>query len=224
MARILIVEDDPSIALALRDDLEIEGYEVQVVEDGPTALSAARESAFDLILLDVMIPGKDGFEVCRELRADGKTTAIIMLTARSQESDMVMGLELGADDYIVKPYRPRELRARIRANLRRTAEEPQPTRQLGDMEIDFARFEVRRADVSLGLTPIEFKLLGALLRNSGTVMSRDRLLDDVWGPNTYITSRAVDTHMGNLRKKIEVDPARPRYLKSVRGLGYLLEP
>jgi two-component system alkaline phosphatase synthesis response regulator PhoP len=221
MPRILVVEDEPAIALGLEDDLRMEGYEVELANDGVTGARRGQEGAFDLIILDVMLPKKDGFEVCREVRRAGVRIPILMLTAKTRESEKVMGLELGADDYVTKPFGTRELRARIKALLRRaTGESDVETAQFGDVEVDFARGEVRRSGNSVELTPIEFKLLGMFLRARGRVLSRDHLIDGVWGKDAYTSARIVDNHIANLRRKIEEDPADPRYLRNVRGLGY----
>jgi len=220
MMRILVVEDEPAIAFGLEADLKTEGYDVEVVCDGEAATRRAREGKFDLILLDVMLPRKDGFEVCRELRRAGFKTPIILLTARSQEVEKVMGLEWGADDYVTKPFSPPELRARIKAVLRRTSGEDEPIYRFGDAEVDFARCELRRDGKTVEITSLEFKLLTAFIRNRGRVLSRQRLLDEVWGPGTFITDRVVDNHIVTLRKKIEPEPHAPRYLVNVRGLGY----
>jgi len=221
MTRILVVEDEPGIALGLEDDLTMEGYSVEVLGDGAAAVRRARESAFDLILLDVMLPGKDGFEVCRELRRGGLRTPILMLTAKAQEAEKVMGLELGADDYVTKPFGTRELRARIKALLRRAAGEPEAAPYcFGDVEVDFARGEVRRAGKAVDLTAIEYKLLEVFVRSRGRVLSRERLLDAVWGADTFASDRIVDNHIVNLRRKIEPDPTQPQYLRNLRGLGY----
>jgi DNA-binding response OmpR family regulator len=223
MTRILVVEDEPGIALGLEDDLRIEGYEVEVAGDGITALRRAREAAFDLVVLDVMLPGKDGFDVCRELRRGGQRTPILMLTAKAQEAEKVLGLELGADDYVTKPFGTRELRARIKALLRRVGGEPQDEPKaycFGDIEVDFRRGELRRGGEAVDVTPIEFKLLDVFIRARGRVLSRDQLMDAAWGHDTFASARVVDNHIANLRKKIEPDPAQPRYLRNVRGLGY----
>jgi DNA-binding response OmpR family regulator len=221
MTRILVVEDEPGIALGLEDDLKMEGYDVETVGDGVAATLRARETAFDLILLDVMLPGKDGFEVCRELRHAGLRTPILMLTAKTQEAEKVMGLELGADDYVTKPFGTRELRARIKALLRRgNGEQDLDCCRFGDVEVDFQRGELRRAGKAVDLTPIEFKLLALFIRARGRLLSRDRLLAGAWGPDTFASERIVDNHIVNLRRKIEHDPANPRYLRNVRGLGY----
>ena len=220
MSRILIVEDEPDIALALADDLQIEGYEVEVAGDGELASRRAREAAWDLILLDVMLPRKDGFDVCRDLRRGGVTTPIVLLTARAQEAEKILGLELGADDYVTKPFSPRELRARIKAILRRASTGTPEGYCFGDVEVDFARAEVRRQGSAVEITPLEFKLLSAFIERRGRVLSREQLLEAAWEAGTHVTDRAVDAHIVNLRRKIEPKPAEPRYLLSVRGMGY----
>ncbi|MEI9974229.1 MAG: response regulator transcription factor [Ignavibacteriota bacterium] len=222
MTRILVVEDEPGIALGLEDDLKLEGYDVEVVGDGAVAAQRAREGAFDLILLDIMLPGRDGFEVCRELRRAGNRVPILMLTAKTQEAEKVMGLELGADDYVTKPFGTRELRARVRALLRRAAPpETEECYRFGEVEVDFRRGELRRRGVPVELTPIEFKLISLFfVRAPGRLMSRERLIAGAWGPDTFTSDRIVDNHIANLRKKIESDPADPRYLRNVRGMGY----
>jgi DNA-binding response OmpR family regulator len=220
MARILVVEDEPPLALGLEDDLKLEGYEVEVARDGETASRRAREQSFDLIILDVMLPHKDGFEVCRELRRAGLRMPVILLTAKTQESDKVLGLELGADDYVTKPFSPRELRARVKAALRRAAGETPEIYRFGDAEVDFSRCELRRGGRAVEMTPIEFKLLAAFIRHRGQTLNRSKLLDQVWGRETFVTDRVVDTHLTNLRKKIEPKPSEPRFLVSVRGMGY----
>jgi DNA-binding response OmpR family regulator len=220
MARILVVEDEANIALALEDDLKKEGYDVEIVGDGTRACGRALETPFDLILLDVMLPGKDGFEVCRDLRRARIRTPILMLTARTQEAEKVLGLDLGADDYVTKPYSPRELRARIKALLRRATDEIPESYRFGDIEVDFARYEARRGGQPLELTPTEFKLLAALIRRRGRALTRDQILDLAWGRGVFVTDRVVDNQIANLRKKIEPKPSRPRYLLNVRGVGY----
>lgn len=221
MAKILIVEDEPGIAFGLENDLQTEGYEVAVVGDGNEAVRRANSEAFDLILLDVMLPSKDGFEVCRELRRGGMKSPIILLTARTQEAEKVMGLDVGADDYVTKPFSPRELRARIRALLRRTALPAQEdVFRFGQCELDLGRFELRRSGQRLDTTTTELKLLAAFVRCRGRVLTREKLLDEVWGSGFAVTDRVIDNHVVALRKKIEDEPAAPRYLISVRGLGY----
>ena len=223
MTRILVVEDEPGIALGLRNDLSLEGYAVEVAEDGETASRRATEAAFDLILLDIMLPRKDGFAVCRDLRRAGLKTPIIMLTARAQEAEKVLGLGLGADDYVTKPFSPMELCARIKAVLRRTAGEQPELYRFGNVEVDFARCLARRAGVPVDLTPLEFKVLAALIQARGRLLNRDQLIDQAWGAGISVTDRVVDNHILNLRRKLEEKPAEPRYLLSVRGLGYRFE-
>ena len=222
MTRILVAEDEPGIALGLEDDLRLEGWDVEMVGDGVSAARRAREERFDLILLDVMLPGRDGFDVCRELRKAGVQTPIIMLTAKGQEAEKVLGLDLGADDYVTKPFSPKELRARIRAALRRGSTETgaSDVYRFADNEVDAARCELRRNGAVVDTTATEFKLLSAFIRNRGRVLSREKLLDEAWGPGTFLTDRVVDNHVVALRRKIELDPAEPRYLISVRGVGY----
>jgi two-component system alkaline phosphatase synthesis response regulator PhoP len=221
MSRILIVEDEPAIALGLEDDLKMEGYEVEVANDGIAGARRALDGNFDLVLLDVMLPGKDGFEVCRELRRAGMKLPILILTAKAAEAEKVMGFELGADDYVTKPFGTRELRARIKALLRRAAGEAETgCCRFGDVEVDFARGELRLSGRPVELTPIEFKLLDSFIRARGRILSRDQLISAAWGPDTFASARIVDNHIANLRRKIGDDPAEPRFLRNVRGLGY----
>jgi DNA-binding response OmpR family regulator len=220
VSRVLIVEDEPAISFGLEADLKKESYEVEVAEDGETGLARAQEGSFDLIVLDVMLPKKDGFEVCRELRLAGNHTPILLLTARAGEAEKVMGLDLGADDYVTKPFSPKELRARIRAHLRRETSRSEEVCRFGDAEVDFPRGEVRRAGRVIETTPLEFKLLCALVKNRGRVMSRDRLIDAVWGVGMAVSERVVDNYIVTLRKKLEPEPAAPRYFVNVRGRGY----
>ena len=220
MTHILIVEDDPSIALALEDDLMLDGYQVSIARDGQDAVVRAREQEVDLILLDLMLPKKGGIEVCRELRRAGMRTPIIMLTARAHEAEKVMGLDSGADDYVTKPFSPAELRARIKSLLRRTVSGCPARYRFGDVEADFERFELRRSGTVVHVTRIELKLLAAFVRHRGRVLSRPFLRDEVWGRNAFMTDRVIDTHVVNLRRKIEVDPGDPRHVVSVRGVGY----
>jgi DNA-binding response OmpR family regulator len=220
MARILIVEDEPSIAMALADDLGREGYAVVVVSDGAAAVPEITSRQFDLVLLDVMLPTMDGFEVCREVRRAGVTTPIVLLTAKTQEAEKVLGLESGADDYITKPYSARELRARVKAHLRRADVGVPDVYRFGDAEVDFGRCELKRRGAVVELSALEFKLLSAFVKRRGRVLTRTQLLDEVWGSDTHVTDRVVDNQVTNLRKKIEPEPERPRYLVALRGLGY----
>ena len=222
IARILIVEDEPAIALGLRDDLELEGYEVEVVGDGETAVLKASNEAFDLLLLDVMLPGKSGYDVCREVRARKPELPIIMLTARSHEAEKILGLELGADDYVTKPFSPLELRARIKARLRHAQNSQPSSYAFSSLRVNFDRMEVLDGNRVIELTALEFKLLTALIQNAGRVLSRDRILDLVWSTNAVVTDRVIDTHIANLRKKLE--PNGAAHISSIRGTGYRFDP
>lgn len=219
MKSILVVEDEPAIATGLKDDLELDGYQVDVAEDGVAAMEAIARKPYDLVLLDIMLPKKDGFSVCRELRAAGVRTPIILLTARGEEVDKIRGLNLGADDYVTKPFSPRELNARIQAVLRRGLAHG-PAYKFGNVAVDFTRGEVMRAGARIELTALEFKLLRAFLEHAGAVLSLDRLIAIVWGKDVFLTDRVVYTHVNNLRGKIEENPSQPRHIVSLRGLGY----
>jgi DNA-binding response OmpR family regulator len=220
LTRVLIAEDEPGIAFALEADLRTEGYIVTVATTGPDALRLANSTEYDLILLDVMLPGRDGFDICRDLRRAGLRTPIILLTAKAQEAEKVMGLELGADDYVTKPFSPRELRARVKAVLRRGATPEPEVFRFGDTEVDFARCEVRRSGGAVDLSALEFRLLTAFIRSRGRVLTRDQLLDAAWGSSVSLNDRVVDNHIVALRKKLEPEPARPRHFLNLRGLGY----
>jgi DNA-binding response OmpR family regulator len=221
-ARILVVEDEPTIATGLQDDLELENFTVEVVGDGIVALQRILQEEFDLILLDVMLPGMDGFEVCREVRLKGNHTPIIMLTAKAQEVDRVVGLELGADDYVTKPFSRRELIARVKAVLRRGRERSKlgGIYRFDDITVDFDRFEVLRLGKKIDLTAMEFKLLRVFLEHRGQVLTIDELLQEAWGREAVLTDRVVYTHVNNLRNKLEEDPSDPQFLIGVRGIGY----
>jgi two-component system, OmpR family, alkaline phosphatase synthesis response regulator PhoP len=222
VARILIVEDEPDLSLSLEEDLRRQGHETSVAEDGEKGFRLGREAGWDLILLDVMLPKMDGFDVCSALRRAGVSTPVIMLTARAQEAEKELGLDSGADDYVTKPFSLRELRARIRAQLRRGQPPPRKFR-FGDCEVDFDRAELRRSGQPVDITPQELRLLDALIRNRGRVLTRDQLIEAAWGRGTAITDRAVDTHVFNLRRKIEASPSQPVFLVGVRGIGYRFE-
>jgi DNA-binding response OmpR family regulator len=225
MSRILIVDDEPLIVQAVRDELVFEGFEVDSAPDGPTALSKARAWRPAVMLLDVMLPGTNGFEVCRELRRDLADLWIIMLTVRGQEADRVRGLELGADDYVTKPFSLRELVARVKVGLRHGgATRVRSVHTFGDVEIDLRARRVLRAGAEVSLTRKEFQILELLLRRPSEVVTREEFLDAVWGKQIYVTHRTIDTHMATLRKKLERDPDSPRYLVGVRGTGYRFDP
>ncbi len=222
MEKILVIEDEESILMALTDDLTLEGYEVASASDGLDGLSIAKENRHDLIILDIMLPKMDGFEVCKQLRQAGVGTPILMLTAKSQEIDKVLGLELGADDYVTKPFSPRELLARVKAILRRvkTTREEFDIYNFGDVEIDFKKYEVKKKGQPVYLTSLEFSLIGFLIKHKDQVLDRSAILDGVWGEDVYVLPKTVDTHIGHLRKKIEDDPANPKHIIGVRGIGY----
>ena len=223
MKRVLVVEDEPVIALGLRDSLEAEGYAVEVAAEGMEAEARAREGGFELIVLDIMLPGRDGFSICRNLRASGISTPIILLTAKGREADKIRGLDLGADDYVTKPFARGELLARVRAALRRSATpaEPLPAHYtFGDVTVDFARHKASRAGRPLELTPIEFKMLRTFIENRDRVLTHDEIIEHVWGRDTFLTDRVLYTHVNNLRGKIEATPSEPRFLTGVRGVGY----
>ena len=220
MIRILVVEDEPDIALGLQDDLTRQGYDVATVADGDSAIRRASSETWDLILLDVMLPKIDGFEVCRELRRLRIRTPIILLTAKVQEAEKVLGLELGADDYVTKPFSPRELRARIKAVLRRIDDSSMGVERFGDVEVDFDRAEVRRKGEQVELTALELRLLKVLVSHRGHVLTRAQLIDLAWEAGTNVSDRVVDTHILNLRRKIEPVPGEPRFIRGVRGIGY----
>ena len=226
MKRILIVEDNVALLKGLRDNLEFEGYEVLAATDGESALAAAREMKPDLIILDLILPKLGGFDVCRTLRRDGARTPVLMLTARGQEVDRIKGFEVGADDYVTKPFSVPELLGRIQAILRRTegaADKVLPDRiRLDRVEIDFLKFEALKDGRLLELSRKEFGVLRHLASRKGEVVGRDELLDRVWGSDKYPTPRTVDNHIALLRAKIEPRPDQPRYLLTFRGIGYKL--
>jgi two-component system, OmpR family, alkaline phosphatase synthesis response regulator PhoP len=222
VARVLIVEDNRNLAYGLRTNLAFEGHTVEVAEDGPTGLRLGRERKHELIVLDLMLPSLDGFEVLRSLRAEGVETPVLVLTARGDEADKVRGLTNGADDYVTKPFGLRELLARVGALLRRATGSPAP-RAFGDIVVDPATHRVTRHGVAVGLRPKEYDLLQALLRRNGRVATRAELLREVWGYHESVLSRTLDTHVGELRRKLEDDPARPRYILTVRKTGYQID-
>jgi DNA-binding response OmpR family regulator len=224
MARVLIVEDESSIALAIRDELIFEGYEVETASDGVSALRKARQFRPEVLLLDVELPGMNGYDVCKSLRPDMPDMWIIMLTVRCGEADRVTGFERGADDYVTKPFSLRELMARIKVGLRRKRSgAAQAIQRCGEIEIDPASHRVTKRGAEVMLTRKEFEMLRMLIARAGDVITRDEFLDEVWGEEVYVTPRVIDTHIAALRKKIEDDPNNPKYILGVRGLGYKLD-
>jgi two-component system alkaline phosphatase synthesis response regulator PhoP len=222
MSKILIVEDEPDMAMGLRDNFEFEGYEVTTASDGPAGLEKARQVRPDLLVLDVMLPKMSGLEVCKTLRGEGYAGPILMLTARGQEIDKVVGLELGADDYVTKPFSIRELLARVKAILRRTEGKAKRLAryQFSDVELDFEAYKATKGGEPLELSPREFELLRYLIERKGETVTRDQLLEDVWGYESYPSTRTVDTHIAKLRAKIGDSGSEPRYILTIHGMGY----
>jgi two-component system alkaline phosphatase synthesis response regulator PhoP len=224
MKRILIVEDDRTIRMALEDDFKFEGYQVDTAVTGPEGLEKAMDLNLDIIILDLMLPELGGLEICKELRRRNIGTPIIMLTARSQEFDKVLGLELGADDYITKPFSPFELHARVKALLRRSEirnhQTTAATIRFGPFELDPSKYLFTKNRVTVQLTTIEFALMKLLIQHAGHVIKRDDILSSIWGEEVYVTPRTVDTHIANLRKKIEDDYDQSRWIIGIRGVGY----
>jgi len=225
LGRILVIEDNEDLAFGLRNNLEIEGYGVELATDGRSGLSRARELQPDLIVLDLMLPSLDGYRVLRELRQDGNTVPVVILTARTEEADKVRGFRLGADDYVTKPFGILELIARVEAVMRRSGGGARPahTVRFGDVTIDAGTRTVRKRDHLVTLTPMEFDLLLALGKRQGAVASRLDLLKEVWGHTSTVVTRTVDTHVAELRRKLEDDPAQPQYILTSRKAGYRLE-
>lgn len=222
--RILLIEDEPGLVLTLRDRLTSEGYCAEDARDATSGLSKATQTHFDLIILDLMLPGGSGIDLCRDLRQRGINTPIIMLTARGQLTDRVLGLKIGADDYVTKPFEMAELLARVEAQLRRTRVQPlaelPATYQFGDVRVNFARAEVLRAGELIELSALEFKLLQFLIKRRGDTLSRDQMLDEVWGYDAMPSTRTVDVHVAGLRQKLEENPRHPRFILTAHGLGY----
>ncbi len=222
-SRILLVEDEPNLSMIVADLLEGEGYQVETAADGNTALAKGLNERFDLILLDVMLPGKNGFDVCRELRQQGKDVAILMLTARTQLTDRVVGLKLGADDYLVKPFEPPELLARVEALLRRVVKDkltPVARFEFGTVQVNFENGDVLKDGQPVSLATKELELLRCLVNHRGNVVSRDELLEGVWGYQPGVTSRTIDVHIAWLRQKLEENPQFPKHIHTIRGMGY----
>jgi two-component system response regulator MtrA len=222
-ARVLVVDDDPALAEMLGIVLRSEGFLPSFVADGERALAAFREARPDIVLLDLMLPGMSGIDVCRAIRIESGVP-IVMLTAKSDTVDVVLGLESGADDYVVKPFKPKELVARVRARLRRTDEPAPEVLQIGDITIDVAGHSVKRADRNIPLTPLEFDLLVALARKPRQVFTREVLLEQVWGYRHAADTRLVNVHVQRLRSKVEKDPEHPVVVLTVRGVGYKAGP
>ena len=223
MTRVLVIEDNEDLAFGLRNNLEIEGYDVDVAGDGAAGLQQARTSRPDLVVLDLMLPRLDGYRVLRQMRDDGLAMPVLILTAKAEEADKVLGFRLGADDYVTKPFGVLELLARVQALLRRARPAAAAeVERFGEVEIDPATRIVRRGGSPVALTPMEFDLLRALYRRQGAVATRIELLAEVWGHSSAVMTRTVDTHIGELRKKLEVNPAEPRHILTVRKTGYRL--
>jgi len=222
LSKILIIEDEPDMVLGLKDNFEFEGYEVATAADGAAGLERARAQKPDLVILDIMLPKLSGLEVCKTLRSEGFEAPIIMLTARGQEIDKVVGLELGADDYVTKPFSIRELLARVRAILRRTdgTKKRLSRYRFADLELDFETYRAKKAGEPLDMSPREFELLRYLIERKGETVSRDRLLEDVWGYESYPSTRTVDTHIAKLRAKIGDSGSEPRHILTIHGMGY----
>lgn len=221
--KILIIEDDPGILLSLKDEFESQGYTVYSANDGEKGFNTAKQQRPDLIILDIMLPVMDGYEVCRKLRMEGDTSPIIMLTVKDKEIDKVLGLELGADDYVTKPFSLRELTARVKAVFRRTEERSADLTnyRFGSIELDFKKYEAKKNKEKLELTPLEFQMLRLFIQRKEQVLSRDDFLDKIWGEeNVAVSHRTVDSHIANIRKKIEDDPSNPKHILSIRGIGY----
>jgi two-component system alkaline phosphatase synthesis response regulator PhoP len=226
MARILVADDEASMAMGLRDNLQFEGYQVIVAGDGEAALQAATRESPDLILLDIMMPKIDGLEVCRRIREAGFMVPILMLTAKGQEIDIVRGLEVGADDYITKPFSIRELLARVKAALRRTGAGKGLSRilRIGEASVDLVKGKVERGDATFNLGHFEVEILKILVENAETPVDRSKLLDVIWGLEGFPTTRTVDNHIVSLRRKIEPDPKHPRHIVTVHSIGYKFVP
>ncbi|MCU1259334.1 MAG: sphR [Bryobacterales bacterium] len=227
MKEVLLVEDEPGLVLTMADRLRSEGYAVSTALDGDDGFRKASSETYDIILLDVMLPRKSGFDVCRELRDQGVATPILMLTARSQTIDKVQGLKLGADDYLTKPFEMPELLARVEALLRRQASSSAPvaaTYEFGDVRVDVRCTEVQRGGQPISLSAREFQLLCYFLEHPGATVSRQELLNEVWGHRSVQSTRTVDVHVAWLRQKLESDPKHPKYITTIHGLGYKFQP
>ena len=225
MKKILIIEDNTGIQMSLMDEFEAEGHKVYVTGNGIDGLKLVKDHNPDLIILDIMLPGLDGYEVCKKLRMEGNTTPVIMLTVKDKEIDKVLGLEFGADDYVTKPFSVRELSARVKSIFRRIEAYSDGTRvyNIGEASLNFSKFEATKRDVKIDFTPLEFQLLQFFVRNRGRVLSRTELLEHVWGEhNVVISLRTIDSHVASIRKKLEDDLSNPKFIINIRGVGYKL--
>ncbi len=222
MKKILIIEDDPAIRTGLKETFTTEGYNVSDAETGTKGFELAGKHDFDLIVLDLILPGKDGIEICKDLRSDGVKTPIIMVTSRKEEIDKILGLEIGADDYVTKPFSIRELLARVKALIRRSTYEPGEIEEVAfaNLKIDFIKQEMLKGENPVRLSATEYRILHYFIDHEGEVISRDKFLDEVWGYDSYPTTRTVDNYILSLRKKIEDDPAKPKHLLTIHKVGY----
>lgn len=223
--KILIVEDDPGIQLSIKDEFESLGYAIYTASDGEEGLTMVDKKKPDLIILDIMLPILDGFEVCKRLRREGNNTPVIMLTVKNKEIDKVLGLELGADDYITKPFSLRELVARVKAIFRRLEDQSfeLSSYHLGEIEFNFKKYTAEKNGKKIDFTPLEFQIIKLFIQKKGEVLTRYDILDTIWGEdNLTVTPRTIDSHIANIRKKIEIDPANPKFILSIRGVGYKL--
>jgi DNA-binding response OmpR family regulator len=223
--KILVIEDNLGIQMSLKDEFESYGYQVYIAEDGEKGLQSVEKENPDLIILDIMLPVMDGYEVCKKLRMERNHTPVIMLTVRNKEIDKVLGLEIGADDYVTKPFSVRELSARVKTIFRRLDEYSTEVHafRIGETELDFKKYEATKKGKKIDFTPLEFQLLQLLVKNQGKVITRDEILEKVWGEqNVVISLRTIDSHITNIRKKLEDNPADPKYIINIRGVGYKL--
>lgn len=223
--KILVIEDNRGIQMSLKDEFESDGYFVFIAENGEEGLAMAIKQKPDLIILDLMLPLMDGYEVCKKLRMEGNHTPIIMLTVKNKEIDKILGLELGADDYMTKPFSVRELSARVKTIFRRMGEysDELTSCYIGETELDFKKYEATKKGQKIYFTPLEFQLLQLFVKNKNLVLTRDEILNKVWGENNVVISlRTIDSHIANIRKKLEDDPTNPIYIINIRGVGYKL--
>jgi len=225
VARILVVEDEPAIAMGLQDNLQLDGHRVEVIANGVEAEARAQNGEFDLVILDLMLPGRDGLTICRNLRSTGVRASILLLTAKGQEADKIAGLDSGADDYVTKPFGHGEVLARVRALLRRSGEirDRPPVFESGPLRVDFRRWEVSRHGKPVRLTGTEFRMLQVLIEHRGEMLTVEQILEHVWGQEVFLTERVVYTHINNLRKKVDPSPRERPLIVSVRGVGYRFE-